>query len=722
MIPLTSPRRTEAPSERTVITMAKRAKPKTTKGNRLGDEKSPYLLQHADNPVDWFPWGEEAFETARREDKPIFLSIGYSTCHWCHVMAHESFEDPAVAKMMNDNFVNIKVDREERPDIDGIYMTVCQMMTGSGGWPLTIVMTPDKSPFFAGTYFPKESRFGRGGMLDMVPQLAKVWRERRDEVNASAEQFTAELVKQVASTRGDEMDDRFINTTALQLNQRFDEENGGFGSAPKFPSPHQLTFLLRFWRREADEWSNEMTVRTLKAMRKGGIYDHVGFGFHRYSTDARWLLPHFEKMLYDQAGLLIAYTEAFQATGDIEFRSVAGEIVEYVLRDMTSPEGAFYSAEDADSEGEEGKFYVWTLPQLEEVLGKEDGALAATVWNAKKGGNFHDEASGQASDANVLHLTDEVKETAMSLGMTEDALVQRKEAIRLKLLQGRSTRVRPGLDDKVLTDWNGFMIAALAKAGSALGEPSYIDAAEQAVAFVLKTLKRDEGRLLHRYRDGEAAIAGHLDDHAFLVWGLLELYEATFDARYLEEANSINKAMLDNFWDEEAGGFYLTAADGEELLVRQKETYDGAMPSGNSVAMLNLLRLSHLTGDTDLVKRASEMGATFSAEVGKMPSGYTQMMSALDMALGGGQEVVIVGDPDKEDTVSMLQALRRPFLPDKVVLLKRPGDDQDDIVDLAPFLKDHHQLDGKATAYVCRDHFCNNPTTDVQTMLDVLGA
>jgi uncharacterized protein YyaL (SSP411 family) len=722
MIPLTSPRRTEAPSERTVITMAKRAKPKTTKGNRLGDEKSPYLLQHADNPVDWFPWGEEAFETARREDKPIFLSIGYSTCHWCHVMAHESFEDPAVAKMMNDNFVNIKVDREERPDIDGIYMTVCQMMTGSGGWPLTIVMTPDKSPFFAGTYFPKESRFGRGGMLDMVPQLAKVWRERRDEVNASAEQITAELVKQVASTRGDEMDDRFINTTALQLNQRFDEENGGFGSAPKFPSPHQLTFLLRFWRREADEWSNEMTVRTLKAMRKGGIYDHVGFGFHRYSTDARWLLPHFEKMLYDQAGLLIAYTEAFQATGDIEFRSVAGEIVEYVLRDMTSPEGAFYSAEDADSEGEEGKFYVWTLPQLEEVLGKEDGALAATVWNAKKGGNFHDEASGQASDANVLHLTDEVKETAMSLGMTEDALVQRKEAIRLKLLQGRSTRVRPGLDDKVLTDWNGFMIAALAKAGSALGEPSYIDAAEQAVAFVLKTLKRDEGRLLHRYRDGEAAIAGHLDDHAFLVWGLLELYEATFDARYLEEANSINKAMLDNFWDEEAGGFYLTAADGEELLVRQKETYDGAMPSGNSVAMLNLLRLSHLTGDTDLVKRASEMGATFSAEVGKMPSGYTQMMSALDMALGGGQEVVIVGDPDKEDTVSMLQALRRPFLPDKVVLLKRPGDDQDDIVDLAPFLKDHHQLDGKATAYVCRDHFCNNPTTDVQTMLDVLGA
>jgi uncharacterized protein YyaL (SSP411 family) len=703
--------------------MAKRAKHSAPSSrNRLAGEKSPYLLQHADNPVEWYPWGEEAFDRAKREDKPIFLSIGYSTCHWCHVMAHESFEDPNVARMMNETFVNIKVDREERPDIDGIYMTVCQMMTGSGGWPLTIVMTPDRRPFFAGTYFPRESRFGRAGMTDLVPQLSKVWTERRGEVDASAAEISAELAKQVSSKRGDEMDDRFINTAALQLNQRFDEEHGGFGAAPKFPSPHQLTFLLRFWRREADEWSKEMVVRTLRAMRRGGMYDQVGFGFHRYSTDAQWLLPHFEKMLYDQAGLLMAYTEAHQATGDPEFRRVAGEIIEYVLRDMTSPEGAFFSAEDADSEGEEGKFYVWTLAELEEVLGKEDAVLAATVWNAKKGGNFHEEATGKATGANVLHLSEGSKETALALGMTEDELGTRVEDIRKRLVEARSARVRPGLDDKVLTDWNGFMIAALAKAGAALGEPSYVEAARRATSFVLDTMVVDGGRLLHRYREGEAAISGHLDDHAYMVWGLLELYEATFDTAYLSDAIALNRTMLDHFWDPEEGGLFLTADDSEELLVRQKETYDGAMPSGNSVALLNLLRLSHLTGEPELAKRASELGQAFSTDVGRLPSGFTQMMSALDMALGGGQEVVIVGEPDPEETRTMIEALRMPFLPNKVVLLRRPGDAGSAIVDLAPFLEEHHQVDGKVTAYVCRDHFCNNPTTDVQTMLDLLGA
>jgi uncharacterized protein YyaL (SSP411 family) len=702
--------------------MAKRAKPSAPSGNRLAEEKSPYLLQHADNPVDWYPWGEEAFERAKKEDRPIFLSIGYSTCHWCHVMAHESFEDPAVARMMNETFVNIKVDREERPDIDGIYMTVCQMMTGSGGWPLTIVMTPDRRPFFAGTYFPKESRFGRAGMTDLVPQLAKVWTERRGEVDASAEEISAELAKQVSTKRGDEMDDRYINTAALQLNQRFDEEHGGFGSAPKFPSPHQLTFLLRFWRRESDEWSKEMVVRTLRAMRRGGVYDQVGYGFHRYSTDARWLLPHFEKMLYDQAGLLMAYTEAFQATGDPEFKGVAAEIVEYLLRDMTSPEGAFYSAEDADSEGEEGKFYVWTLDELEEALGKEDAVLAAEVWNAKKGGNFQEEATGKATGANVLHLTAGAKENAMALGMSEEELDRRMEAIRLRLLEARSARVRPGLDDKVLTDWNGFMIAALAKAGTALDEPSYVDAAKRAAAFMLGTMVGDDARLLHRYREGEAAISGHLDDYAYLVWGLLELYGATFDKAHLSDAVALNRTMLDRFWDPEEGGLFLTADDAEELLVRQKETYDGAMPSGNSVALLNLLRLSHLTGEAELAQRASELGQAFSNDVGRFPSGFTQMMTALDLALGGGQEVVVVGEPDAEDTRAMVGALRAPFLPNKVVLLRRPGEAGQAIVELAPFLEEHHQLDGKATAYVCRDHFCRNPTTDVQTMLDLLGA
>jgi uncharacterized protein YyaL (SSP411 family) len=457
-------------------------------------------------------------------------------------------------------------------------------------------------------------------------------------------------------------------------------------------------------------------------MRRGGVYDQVGFGFHRYSTDAKWLLPHFEKMLYDQAGLLMAYTEAFQATGDPEFKRVAGEIVEYVLRDMTSPEGAFHSAEDADSEGEEGKFYVWTLAELEEAVGKDDAKFAATVWNAKKGGNFQEEATGKPTGANVLHIDAEAKETAMALGMTEEQLGGRLETIRKRLLEVRSARVRPGLDDKVLTDWNGFMIAALAKAGAALGEPSYVEAARRAAAFVLDTMADSGGRLLHRYREGEAAIPGHLDDHAYLVWGLLELYEATFETAYLSDAVAMNRTMLDHFWDVEEGGLFLTADDAEELLVRQKETYDGAMPSGNSVAMLNLLRLSHLTGDPELAQRASELGQAFSTDVGRLPSGFTQMMSALDLALGGGQELVIVGEPDAEDTGAMVEALRAPFLPNKVVLLRRPGEGGGTLVELAPFLEEHHQVDGRATAYVCRDHFCNNPTTDVQTMLDLLGA
>jgi len=685
--------------------------PPRKRGNRLASEKSPYLLQHADNPVDWHPWGEEAFEKASREDKPIFLSIGYSTCHWCHVMAHESFEDPGVAEMMNHDFVPIKVDREERPDIDSVYMTVCQMMTGSGGWPLTIVMTPDRRPFFAGTYFPREGRFGRAGMLDLLPQIARVWRERRNEVMTSADQLMDALAQQSASTRGDEMDARFINTAALQLNQRFDEEHGGFGAAPKFPSPHQLTFLLRFWKREADEWSLEMVERTLRALRRGGVYDQVGWGFHRYSTDARWLLPHFEKMLYDQAGLLLAYTEAFQATGDPEYRRVAGEIVAYVLRDMTSPEGAFLSAEDADSEGEEGRFYVWTVDQLIEALGAEDGARAARLWNATGEGNFREEASGRSTGANVLHLDKDARELPGEEG----------EALRVGLLGARSSRVRPGLDDKVLADWNGFMVAALSKAGAALGEPSYVEAARRAAGLVLDRMTDGDGRLMHRYRDGDVAVQGQLDDHAFMVWALLELYEATFDEGCLERAVELNRSMMAHFWDGENGGLFLTPDDGEELLVRQKEAYDGAMPSGNSVAMGNLLRLSHLTGDPDLARLASEIGAAFSGDASKVAMGFTQMLSALDMALGGGQEVVVVGEPGDPGTDAMLSALRGTFLPNAVVLLRRPGPAGDAIVELAPFLRDHHQVDGRATAYVCRDHFCRNPTTDVQTMLDELG-
>ena len=701
--------------------MAKRAKKQTSGANHLAGEKNPYLLQHADNPVHWYPWGEEAVEAAHRGDKPIFLSIGYSTCHWCHVMAHESFEDPMVAQMMNDAFVNIKVDREERPDIDGIYMTVCQMMTGGGGWPLTIIMTPDKQPFFAGTYFPKEGRFGRAGMTELVPAIVKMWRDRRSEVLESASQITSALVEPLEGTKGSEMDDRFLNTAALQLNQRFDEEHGGFGPAPKFPSPHNLTFLLRFWKREADEWSLFMVKRTLEAMRRGGLFDQVGYGFHRYSTDDRWLLPHFEKMLYDQAGLLMAYTEAYLASGDEVFRRTAEEVAEYVLRDMTSPEGAFYSAEDADSEGVEGKFYVWSLAELEEVLGAEDAELAARVFDATKEGNFDEEATGKATGANVLHLPRPMADVATSLDMKEEDLMARVEDIRVRLLAARSERVRPHLDDKVLTDWNGFMIAALARTGTALDRPDLVDAAGTAAKFVMENLRLENGRLLHRYRDGEAAITGHLDDHAYLIWGLLELYEATFDDVHLEHALSIKEIMQEHFWDHEGGGFFRTPDDGEELLMRQKEVYDGAMPSGNSMAMLILLYLSHLTGDPIHAQRANELGMAFSGEVSKMPMGFSQLMSALDMALGSAREVGIAGKPGEVDTQVMLDAIRHAYLPNTLVLLKDPDEGPEGLERLAPFVAELGMKDGKATAYVCTDHFCRNPTNDVDEMMKELA-
>jgi len=701
--------------------MAKRAKKRTSGENHLAGEKSPYLLQHADNPVNWYPWGEEAFEAASREDKPIFLSIGYSTCHWCHVMAHESFEDPMVAQMMNDAFVNIKVDREERPDIDGIYMTVCQMMTGGGGWPLTIVMTSEKQPFFAGTYFPKDGRFGKAGMTELVPAIVKMWRDRRSEVMESANKVTSALVSPLEGIEGSEMDDRFLNTAALQLNQRFDEEHGGFGPAPKFPSPHNLTYLLRFWKREADEWSLFMVKRTLEAMRRGGIFDQVGYGFHRYSTDDQWLLPHFEKMLYDQAGMLIAYTEAYLASGDEAFRRTVEDVAEYVLRDMTSPEGAFYSAEDADSEGVEGKFYVWSLAELEEVLGAEDAELAARVFDSTKEGNFDEEATGEATGTNVLHLPRPMADLATSLDMDEEDLGTRVEDIRVRLLMARSERVRPHLDDKVLTDWNGFMIAALAMAGTALDRPDLVDAALNATKFVMENLQQADGRLLHRYRDGEAAITGHLDDHAYMIWGLLELYEATFDITHLEQALSINESMHEHFWDHGGGGFFRTPDDGEELLMRQKEVYDGAMPSGNSVAMMDLLRLSHLTGDPAHAQRASELGMAFSGEVSKMPMGFSQLMSALDMALGSAREVVIVGNPGEEDTQAMLDAIHHAFLPNTIVLLKDPDGGPEGVERLAPFVKEHGMKDGKATAYVCTDHLCRNPTNDVDEMMKYLA-
>ena len=691
------------------------------KHNRLIHEKSPYLLQHAENPVDWYAWGEEAFEKARKENKPIFLSIGYSTCHWCHVMAHESFEDPEVARLLNEVFVCIKVDREERPDIDNIYMRVCQMMTGSGGWPLTILMTPDKKPFFAGTYIPKESRHGRLGMLDFIPRIKEVWDTQHDDILKSADQITARLNQISINSSGTELDKSTLKTAYEQLSGRFSEQYGGFGNAPKFPSPQNLLFLLRYWRSTNDEKALRMVVKTLQSMQEGGIYDHIGFGFHRYSTDSHWLVPHFEKMLYDQAMLAMAYIEAYQATGKEEFGATAKEIFSYVLRDMTDTKGGFYSAEDADSEGVEGKFYVWTEDEIRQILKGEEADLIVNVYNIDKTGNFRDEASGENTGANILHLGKTLTEIAIKNKTSLDELKERIETARQKLFTARNKRIRPHRDDKILTDWNGLMIAALAKGAQVCNEPEYADAAKRAADFILTDMRRTDGRILHRYREGHAAILANVDDYAFLIWGLLELYETIFDVHYLQTALDLNNEMIKHFWDEQDGGFYFTADDAEELIVRQKEIYDGAIPSGNSVAVLNLFRLARITADTDLEDKANKIMLAFSKDVKSVPSGYTQMMVALDFGISPSYEIVIAGNPQAKDTKEMLKSLRKHFIPNKVVLLRPSDQEEPDIIRIARFTEYQSSLDGKATAYVCLDYACKMPVTDAEEMLKLLN-
>ena len=680
--------------------------------NRLIHEKSPYLLQHADNPVDWHPWSDEAFRLAEKTDKPIFLSIGYSACHWCHVMAHESFEDPEAAELINDAFVPVKVDREERPDVDLVYMTVCQMMTGSGGWPLTIVMTADKRPFFAATYIPKESRFGRLGLVELIPRLKDVWINGRKKILESADRLTSELNKVNLERHGRALGEDALAETFRRLTGIFDSRNGGFGTAPKFPSPHNLLFLLRYWKRTGIPAALEMVEAALQAMRRGGICDQVGFGFHRYSTDARWLVPHFEKMLYDQAMLTIAYAEAFQATHNQTYAANAREILTYVLRDMTSDRGGFYSAEDADSEGVEGKFYLWSFAELKAHLEEDEVRLLLDLFDAREGGNFE---GGQ----NILALKSSIEDAASAMAIPEKDLRARWENIREKLFAAREKRIHPGKDDKILTDWNGLMIAALAKAAQILDDPTYALAARRAADFVLTSLRRPDGRLLHRFRGGPG-IEGTLDDYAFMVWGLLELYETIFEAWYLRTALELNKVMIDHFWDDENGGFFFTPDDGEPLPARMKEIYDGAVPSGNSVAMLNLIRLSHLTGVHTFEEFAEKIGRSFSEQISAQPAAHAMFMAALDFAGGPAHEVVLVGTSQDPDADRLVKALRSRFTPNKSVIRVRPGQESEEIFRLAEFTRSLRPIDGKPTAYVCANHACELPTTDPVKMLELL--
>jgi uncharacterized protein YyaL (SSP411 family) len=689
------------------------------KPNRLINEKSPYLLQHAYNPVNWFPWSDEAFEKARLEDKPIFLSIGYSTCHWCHVMEKESFENQEVADLMNDAFVSIKVDREERPDIDGIYMSVCQMITGSGGWPLTIVMTPDKKPFFTGTYFPKHNRFNRIGMMELVPRLKEVWLTKKDEVLKSASEIAASLNKQNLASDNIEIDEIVLDKAYDELSKRYDDANGGFGNAPKFPSPHNLMFLLRYWKRKNEPKALEMVEKTLTEMRRGGIYDHIGFGFARYSTDQHWLVPHFEKMLYDQAMLVLAYTETYLATKNKFYKGTAKEILEYILRDMTHPEGGFYSAEDADSEGEEGKFYLWDADELRNVLDKSESDFAIKVFSFADDGNWIDESKGMMPGTNILHLKKSTIELADEFNLSETNFVNMLESIRKKLFAYREKRIHPHKDDKILTDWNGLMISAFAKAAQAFGDDKYADAAMKSYSFIEKYLIEKDGRLIHRFRDGESGLPAHIDDYAFMINALIDLYETTFETKYLKRAVDLNEILMRDFWDDQNGGFYFTSSTSEKLIARQKDVYDGAVPSGNSVALLNLLRLSRFTANIYFEKKASVLIKYFSGFVSRSPSAFCMFMCGLDFQYSLSTEIVIVSKHKESNVAEGINFIRSIFNPNKVVILKTDNFDKD-FVELLSFTKDMKMKDNNTTFYVCRDYACNQPVNSITELEKLL--
>ena len=677
--------------------------------NRLADEQSPYLLQHANNPVDWYPWGEEAFKKAKELDRPIFLSIGYSTCHWCHVMEHESFEDDSVAKLLNDGFISIKVDREELPEIDHVYMTVCQAMTGGGGWPLTIVMTPAKEPFFAGTYFPKDKRGGRSGLFQILPMITDAWTSKRQDIMTSVGQVKNYLDQLNSKPAGNNFSTELINRAYDQFRNGFDEEYGGFFRAPKFPSPHNLIFLMRYHHSFDNKIALDMATKTLKQMRLGGIYDHIGFGFHRYSTDRHWLVPHFEKMLYDQAMIAMAYTEAYHITGEDIFAQTANEIFTYVLRDMTASEGGFFSAEDADSEGEEGKFYVWTEQEIKEVLGENYGKEFNDIFSITTPGNYKDESSGKQTRLNIPHLKNYNSNGNNDL-----------DSAREKLFNIREKRIHPLKDDKILTDWNGLMIAALAKAAIVLNEPGYLDAAEKAAKFVLHSISKGE-RLLKRYRNGVAALDAHLDDYAFMAWGLLELYEATFSTKYLSQALDLMNIMVEDFWDDKNGGFFLGSDQSEKLIVRSKTAYDGAIPSGNSVAVMNMVKLTRITGNTKWAELAEKTMRAFSEDVNRTPTGYTLMLTGFMFDTQNSKEIVIVGDSRNRNTIKFLHTIRTSYAPHKVLLFKDTSVSENRLEQLANWTSTQNSINGKPTAYVCKNFACNQPTSDIQTALSFIN-
>jgi uncharacterized protein YyaL (SSP411 family) len=665
--------------------------------NRLIHETSPYLRQHGHNPVDWYPWGPEALARARQLDRPIFLSVGYSACHWCHVMEHESFEDPEVGRILNEHFVSIKVDREERPDLDQIYMAAVQALTGQGGWPMSVFLTPDLKPFYGGTYFPPDDRYGRPSFKRLLLALVDAWQNRRDEINHSAGQFTEHLQQAMRLEPADgPLDEGLIRNAVSVLNRTFDATYGGFGSQPKFPHAMDLRLLLRAWKRFGDDQALQMVRLTLDHMALGGLYDQLGGGFHRYSTDARWLVPHFEKMLYDNALLAGAYLEAYQATAEPFYREVVEETLAYVGREMTSPEGPFYSTQDADSEGEEGKFYVWSAGEIEDVLGKELADAFEDVYGVTPGGNWEGH--------NILNRSRTYAQSARLRNVSEEELRRQLAEARRRLYEVRRRRAWPGRDEKVLTAWNGLMINAYAQAAQVLDRPDYADAAARAADFILTHMRGPDGRLFRTYGSGaQAKLNAYLEDYSYLIDALVSLYEATFEPRWIEAALDLARVMVEQFWDAEQGGFFYTGRDHEALIARSKDPQDSSVPSGNAMAVTALLRLAKLTGRPELLQKAEATFRLFRGVMAGAPMAAGQILIALDFYLGPVQEFAVVGDPAAAETRRVLRAIFGGFRPDKVVALQTQGAEK-----VIPLLEDKPAT-GPVTTYICQDFACQAP-------------
>ncbi|MHB8575583.1 MAG: thioredoxin domain-containing protein [Dehalococcoidia bacterium] len=674
--------------------------------NRLADETSPYLLQHAHNPVDWYPWGEEAFAKARAEDRPVLLSVGYSACHWCHVMERESFENEAVARIMNDNFVSIKVDREERPDVDQIYMGAVQALTGRGGWPMTVFLTPEARPFYGGTYYPPEDRHGLPGFPRVLTAIADAYRNRREEVLRGVGNLMEHLEQgQGQPAQQSPLSVELLDRAAQSLTQQYDARFGGFGGAPKFPPSMSLEFLLRCWHRTRDARTLAMVEHTLRQMAGGGMYDQLGGGFHRYSVDQYWLVPHFEKMLYDNALLARVYLLAYQATGKAEYRRVVEETIDWVLREITDQCGGFYSTLDADSEGEEGKFYVWTPSEVEQALGPADAPAFMTFYDVTPEGNFEQQ--------NILHVSREPDLPARDSGMGPTALEALLARGRQKLLDARAKRVRPGMDDKVLTAWNGLMLRALAEAARVLERDDYRAAAERNAEFVMVDLRQGD-RLLRSWKDGRAKLNGYLEDYAAYADGLVALYEATFEPRWLSEARALADAIMSRFWDDERQAFYDTASDHETLIVRPRDFFDNATPAGNSLAVDVLLRLASLTGADAYARRAEAAIAPLAEVASRHTNGFGRLLCAADFQLAPVKEVVIIGREDDPATRALLRAVFTPYLPHKVVAGATPGDS--DAVAATPLLEDRGLVGSRPAAYVCEHFVCRMPVTDAEAL------